>query len=194
MYTPKDFILNDSEEILSIIDQNPFATVISIIENEPLITHLPINRLDEKTLYGHVALANPHSQVKDNSEVTVIFMGDRSYISPTYYQSGKGVPTWNYSAIHCKGKIQFIEDLEETWQLFKKMVNEYEGEEGWALPEDKQHKSLMKAIRFFKIEVEEFIGKAKASQNKSEQDKASVIEALRNKGELGSANSVQLHS
>ena len=187
MYTPKHFNLTDVNEINSIIDKNPFATVISSYNSEPMITHVPINRLNQNELYGHFAKSNPHSGVKNGSLITVIFTGDHAYISPRYYKSSFNVPTWNYSAVHCKGEINYIEDAEEAWSLFQHMVKTYEGNDGWKLPNEAKYKALVNAITFFKINVTEIKAKTKFNQNKSKEDIQSVINSLEENEETQTA-------
>ncbi len=180
MYTPNAFTLNDQKEIESLIAAHPFATLIS----DQLITHLPINRLNDGQLYGHLAINNPHAQVKNGSALTAIFHGPHAYISPNYYHSEFNVPTWNYAVVHCHGTISFIDDEDATWDCFKQMVQIYEGDNGWQLPDEDAFKALSKAIRFFNIENPQFEAKAKFNQNKSEEDINSVIAALMNKNEV----------
>ena len=44
---------------------------------------------------------------KNSSEVTVVFRGPDTYISPRVYTT-KQLPTWNYIIVHIKGNITLI--------------------------------------------------------------------------------------
>lgn len=178
MYTPKPFSFDNASEIEGFISENSFATLISCEESEPLITHAPLIRLSNKALVGHFASSNPHAQIKSGSSITAIFHGAHAYISPKYYKSEFNVPTWNYICVHCKGKIEFIDSDELSWNYFKEMVEFYEEENDWTLPEEERYKKLLSLIRFFKITNETFHGKAKLSQNKTQEDIRSVINNL----------------
>ncbi|PCJ61270.1 MAG: transcriptional regulator [Planctomycetota bacterium] len=183
MYNPNHFKITDTELIESFISQNPFATVISIKNESPIVSHIPINRFSNGRLYGHMANSNPHSQIEDNSTITAIFSGPHAYISPNYYKSEFNVPTWNYSSVHCCGKLKFVNDKDAVWELFNEMVSIYEGAEGWRLPNETKFKNLFNAIQFFYIESPEFEAKFKFNQNKSVEDIESVIDSLEANGE-----------
>jgi len=182
MYIPRKFRITDSDTIESFMATYPFATLISIVDGMPLITHLPINQLGDGRLYGHLAKANPHTAVQDHSSVTAIFTGPHAYISPTYYRSEHNVPTWNYAAVHCEGTLRFIDDEEESWRHIGEMVSVYEGESGWSLPDEDRFKAMMGAVRFFSIASPVFKCSFKFNQNKSPEDIESVIESLENSG------------
>ena len=44
---------------------------------------------------------------KNTSEVTVVFRGPDTYISPSVYTT-KQLPIWNYIIVHIKGNITLI--------------------------------------------------------------------------------------
>ena len=55
-------------------------------------------------LQGHLARPNP--QVADldrGGEALAIFPGPHAYISPSWYEAGPAVPTWNYASVHAYG-------------------------------------------------------------------------------------------
>jgi predicted FMN-binding regulatory protein PaiB len=58
------------------------------------------------------------------------------------------LPAWNYPAVHCRGKVAFVEDQEKVWSLLKTMVSLYEGQTGWRLSEGKGYRRLISHIRF----------------------------------------------
>lgn len=184
MYSPKEFIITDQNEIKSIIENNPFAMLLSNENHEQLITHLPFVFSKDGNLFGHLAMSNPQSSIASESEVTVVFSGPHAYISPDDYSSAFNVPTWNYVTVHCKGRLRYVQKSEEAWQLFQEMVCRFEGSEGWILPAEERFKKLTAAIRFFYIEHASFEAKAKFNQNKDFEDIVSVISSLRKKGKL----------
>lgn len=182
MYIPDNFKVGDDHSIHEFIKSNPFATVISTIDEKILATHLPIDRFQDGNYYGHLALNNAQSGIESNQETLVIFTGPHAYISPTMYASDVNVPTWNYSAVHCYGSIHFIDDETKVWNLFHELVNRYEGKEGWRLLDEEKFKDLIKFIRFFEFKVNHIEAKFKFNQNKSDEDIESVIAALRDIG------------
>ena len=80
-YPPKHHQDNDRNHIIEVIKTYPLATIISVKNNEPLITHLPLIFKDDK-LVGHIDIYNPQTQLlKDNNNITILFYGPQCYIS-----------------------------------------------------------------------------------------------------------------
>jgi len=191
MYTPEPFKIEDEQSIHDFINAYPFATLVSHTNGTVLATHLPVDRLDDGKYYAHMALNNPQSNIEVHQEVLVIFTGPHAYISPYMYASEFNVPTWNYSAVHCYGTMEFIDDETKTWNLFHKLVERYEGKEGWQLPNEEKFKNLTAFIRFFEFKITRMEAKFKFNQNKSEEDIQSVIAGLRGVGNDDAADFMQ---
>ena len=188
MYTPEAFKITDENIIEEFIRNNPFAILTSENNGKIEVTHLPINRFKDGKLYGHLAKANIHSNIDETKEVCFIFHGEHAYISPTYYESTFNVPTWNYSAVHIYGNIQYIDDKEKVWELLNETTEIYEGQNGWKLPQEEKFKDLTKFIRFFKIKVTNIEAKFKFNQNKTNDDIKKVIQSLRDNKQIEVAN------
>ena len=106
----------------------------------------------------------------------------RAYIKPEWYRSDFNLPTWNYGAGHCRGRIAFIEEPSKVWSLLKEMVELLEGRDGWQLPEGKGYDKLVSAIRFFEFIPAKIEAQFKLSQNKKPEDIAGVVEGLSTDG------------
>lgn len=107
------------------------------IDNDyPLLSHLPlVYKPDEGrygTIYGHFARANPHARhLQEHTRVLVVMSGESAYISPNYYaskvsESGKVVPTWNYSTLHLRGTYGAIDDAEGTLRVLNDLTDYHE--------------------------------------------------------------------
>ena len=97
MYTPASFAETDQSKLQDLIENQSFATLVSVGECEPIASHLPL-LLDRQTephgrLVGHMARANPQWKSADGQPVLAIFTGPHTYISPTWYESKNVVPT-----------------------------------------------------------------------------------------------------
>jgi transcriptional regulator len=182
MYIPDPFRIEDEKAIHAFMRSNPFATVVSLNGGRIAATHMPIDRLKDGRYYGHFARNNPQSALKEEQEICAIFTGPHAYVSPTMYASDFNVPTWNYSAVHCYGTIVFIEDETQIWRLFWELVERYEGEDGWKLPDEESFRNLTAFLRFFEFRIDTIEAKFKFSQNKTEEDAKSVINGLRDAG------------
>ncbi|MBM6646329.1 FMN-binding negative transcriptional regulator [Bacillus sp. RIT 809] len=190
MYIPKHFTIQDEEKKYEIIEQNSFATLFSQHNGAPYATHLPLllNKAT-LTLYGH--FARPNDQWKDsgNQQVLAVFQGPHSYISPSWYETNKAVPTWNYVAVHVYGELEIVEDEQELIDSLQDLVHKYENPKSTYSLNDvdpNYMEGLSRGIVGFKIKINKIEGKAKLSQNHSVERRELVIEELEKVGSEGS--------
>ena len=81
-YPPKHHQDNNKGHLIEVIKSYPLATVISVKDNLPLVSHLPLV-YDDGKLIGHIDIFNPQKDLlKDGNLVTIIFQGPQCYISP----------------------------------------------------------------------------------------------------------------
>ncbi|MFJ5717892.1 FMN-binding negative transcriptional regulator [Neobacillus sp. NPDC093127] len=187
MYIPKYFKIDDEEIVYDFIEKYSFATLFSQHNGEPYATHLPlIVDKGERALYGH--FARPNEQWKDieNQQVLVVFQGPHCYISPSWYETSKAVPTWNYVSIHLYGKMEIVDDQNEIYNSLNDLVNKYESpDSSYNLNEVESSfiEGMSKGIVAFKIKIEKIEAKAKLSQNHSVERQELVIKQLENTSE-----------
>lgn len=180
MYLPGYFRVEDPTLLHELMQQFSFATLVSVHEGLPFATHLPfVLDAEHSRLEAHMARANPQwSSLEANPEVLVIFQGDHSYISPTWYEKHPSVPTWNYVTVHAYGKARLVEEPQAVKVLLRRLVQQYE--RAWdmdALPPS-YLEGMIRGIVAFEIEVTRLEGKFKLSQNRSAADRRRVAEAL----------------
>ncbi len=197
MYLPNYFSQHDEGRVRELIQKNGFATVLSYPKNEkPFINHLPVvfssAPQEENTLIGHMAKRNPQwNHFREYPDCTMIFHGGHTYITPTWYKSGRDVPTWNYAVVHLQGKIELIETFEEQVDILKQLSKYFESpnKNPWIfeLPEDLLDKSaLTSAIISFKFSIENIDAKFKLSQNRPVEDRQGIIDGLSERSDEGS--------
>ncbi|TYA53263.1 FMN-binding negative transcriptional regulator [Formosa maritima] len=173
-YPPKLHQDNDKLHMIEVIKNYPLATIISVTDNKPLITHLPlIYREEDGKLIGHIDIYNPQANLlKDNNQLTVIFSGPQCYISPSIYTTTQ-LPTWNYIKVHLQATVEAIESKEALKQSLIIMTE---------FLEKPAHKYVLDAdnprmvanlnyIKMFEITITHWEGKFKLSQDKKPQDK-----------------------
>lgn len=189
MYNPTKFKSTDIDSALRLMEQNPFATLISVIDENPFISHLPLTAKkvgNDIELMGHLARANPHSKYLAENTLTVIFHGPHTYITPQWY-AANDVPTWNYSAIHVSGHPSLIEDQDGLIECLKELTNHTERywPSGWEfyIPDDLTGEQLSKHIIGFKMKIENINFKEKLSQNRSSADRAGIIKGLESRSD-----------
>lgn len=170
-YPPKHHQDDDRAHLIEVIKTYPLATVISIHDNEPLITHLPLVLKEEK-LIGHIDIYNPQAKLlRSNNPVTVLFYGPQCYISPSVYGTTQ-LPTWNYIRVHLKGRVKEIESKAALKQSLIDMTEFLEApDHKYVLePDNPRLDRNLNYIEMFEIEIDHWEGKFKLSQDKRPSD------------------------
>lgn len=177
MYVPAHFAHDEHADLLAVMREHAFATIVAAVDGEPFVTHAPVRveRSDSGALRieGHVAAANPHARALDGARTLVIFHGPHTYISPTLYRSAGRVPTWNYIAVHASGVARTIHDRDAKGELLTRLIAEHEPSfnERFEVFEDRQRQGLLAAITGFEIVVDRLEGKFKLGQHRLADDR-----------------------
>lgn len=187
MYIPKYFENNNINDLLDFIERYNFSTLIAVNNGAVEISHVPV-MLDRKkgklgVLCWHLAKQNKQSLLfNENNQVTFIFQGPHSYISPSWYKTYPNVPTWNYSVVHVYGVPKKI-TKEELSNDLDKFVSHHESmleiNKKYIIPEDHKTK-LLEYIDGFHLEITHIEGKFKLGQNHNSEDQVSVLNELLN--------------
>jgi transcriptional regulator len=179
LYPPKQHQDNDLNHAIEVIKSYPLATVISVKENRPYITHLPLVYENEK-LIGHIDIYNPQAQLlKNDNEVTIIFAGPECYISPSIYSTTQ-LPTWNYIKLHIKGNVKAIDCKAALKQSLITMTELLEApDHKYVLePDNPRLDKNLDYIEMFEINITHWEGKFKLSQDKKPRDIKAAREEL----------------
>ncbi len=190
MYVPPAFAVVDPAELIGMIKSVPLAQLVTATADGLMATPLPLH-LDPSegshgVLYGHVAKANPQWRASTIGEALAIFMGPDTYVSPSWYptkqETGKVVPTWNYTAIHAYGAIEFFEDTERLLALVTQLTDHHEKPRAkpWAVSDAPESyvQSQLKGIVGVRLVISRIEGKIKLSQNRNTADHQGVIDGL----------------
>ena len=180
-YPPPHHQEYDHYGMLEVIKAYPLATVISIKDSAPLVTHMPlIYRESDGKLIGHIDIYNPQTALmRDDNDITIIFSGPQCYISPSVYTTTQ-LPTWNYIKVHLKGKVKGIESKEALKESLIIMTE---------FLEQPDHKYVLDAnnprmdanidyIKMFEITITNWEGKFKLSQDKKKADTEAAKQEL----------------
>jgi transcriptional regulator len=190
MYTPQHFEQHNEVSLFDLIEQYPFATLVTHSNSGIEANHIPLylqENKDKKLLLGHIAKANPlWKTVQEGAEALIIFNGPNCYISPNYYPSkqenGRVVPTWNYVAVHVKGNIKYFHDDETKLEIVNRLTNIHETNQKvpWTVNDAPSIyiKKMLSAIVGIEIEVMGISGKWKVSQNKSVDNQLGIMSGL----------------
>ncbi|ENX41777.1 FMN-binding negative transcriptional regulator [Acinetobacter sp. NIPH 2100] len=205
MYLPEIFEETDLEKLYQLIQDFPFASLITQNNAGLDANHLPFQLLrDEEnqtaTLIAHIAKNNAlHTQIENGAEVLIIFQGEQGYISPNWYpskqQHHQHVPTWNYQVIHVKGKINFLHDEKSLRGILARLTRTHEAKQAspWKIsdaPSEYIARELQ-GIVGIEIPITQIIGKFKLSQNREKADALGVVDGLEKQGNQNLAKAVQ---
>ena len=171
-YPPKHHQTNDINHMIDVIKTYPLATLISIKNSKPLISHLPLVYNELGKLIGHIDKYNPQAELlKNNNPISIIFSGPQCYISPSIYTTIQ-LPTWNYIKVHLEGTVKAIEDKEALKKSLITMTEFLEQpDHKYVLEPDNQRMlGAIDYIEMFEITINTWEGKFKLSQDKKPQD------------------------
>ena len=201
MYIPQHFAEDDPAWMVEVIRRDPFATITSPVDGTLMTTHLPFliepGEGANGTLHAHMARQNPHWNSFDGkTEALVVFAGPHGYISPTWYaKPSPAVPTWNYVAVHVYGTPVVVDDPARTRAHLAHLAETFEGEAPgrWTMADqpDSFIDGMLRGVVSFQLAVTRIEGKAKMSQNRSSEDRDSVIAALRAEGQTALADAME---
>lgn len=175
-YPPLHHQEADFVNVIDVVKNYPFGTLVTVKDQEPLITHIPIVYEDDGSDYGklvaHIDKYNPQvGSLTDGALVTAVFFGPDCYISPSVY-STRQLPTWNYIFAHLKGRIKLLKDKESVKRTMVRMTAFLEGQNPKfvLLQDDTRMEAMIDYIVGFEIEITGWEGKFKFSQDKLKKD------------------------
>lgn len=190
MYTPQAFAVEDVAELYEMMRQCRLANFVTATPDGPMATPLPMF-LDEAegergVLYAHLARPNPQWKAPVIGHGLAVFMGPDAYVTPSWYASkaehGKVVPTWNYTAVHASGPVEFFEDAERLFEVVSRLTNIHEASRSrpWAVTDAPEAyiKAQLRGIVGIRMPVVSLRGKRKMSQNRPEADRKGVKQGL----------------
>ncbi|MFI4947286.1 MAG: FMN-binding negative transcriptional regulator [Alphaproteobacteria bacterium] len=187
VYLPPAFSETRSEVLLAHIERHEFGLLVSHGPTGLIASQIPflLERRDGRVyLQGHLARANPQLADLDSAEEALaIFAGPHAYISPTWYEPGPAVPTWNYTAVHAYGRARTIADPDWLREFVRRLTERHEAREPappWrmeGLP-DTYVTSMLNGIVGIEIALSRLDGKFKLSQNRPAVDRPRIVAAL----------------
>ena len=185
----RQFHMTDAPAMQALVRAQPLATLVIAHAGALHANHVPLyldpTRGPHGTLVGHVARANALWPLLPQQAVAV-FHGPQAYVSPSWYPSkaadGKQVPTWNYATAHAHGSLHAFDDTERLHAVLHTLSEQHEAHrpDPWRIddaPPDYIDK-MLRAIVGIELVVERWEGVCKMSQNRTETDRAGVVQGL----------------
>lgn len=179
------------QDPLDVIEQNPWALLVSNGSDGPFATNLPL-LLDASAgvglgelpvLVGHIARVNDHARQLDGSAAPVlaIFEGPWSYVTASWYPERDMPSTYYYTAVHCYGTVEIQTEIEldrSIEELTRHMEAHYPN--GWRTSEIPREAITRRfaSIMGFRIRVARMEAKFKLGQDEPLRDALAVAAAL----------------
>jgi len=178
------------KDTLDLVEQNPWARLVSNAKGGPLATNLPLlienagsDESDSMVLVGHMARANEHAQhlKKADAPVLAIFEGPWSYVTASWYPNRDMPSTYYYTAVHCYGDIELQEETaldRSLEELTRKMESTYPN--GWRTDEVPRSEITRRftGIVGFRLHVSRMEAKFKLGQDEPIRDALAVADVL----------------
>lgn len=170
-HTPH-FLMTDPEEVKRLIRENPWATFVSPTADGLVASHYPA-LLDEDdregiTILSHFGRPDDVTHELGQHEILVIIQGPHDYVSPSWYEPGDFVATWDHLTAHLYGVPEILSE-EENYRVLTRLTDHFEQHYpgGRSLAEDEQgSRRTAKGTVGLRLNVTRFDARAKLSQNK----------------------------
>ncbi len=189
MHPNKIFHVKTDRENLDFAAERGFGTLAVNADGGPLIAHIPFAVTDEgRTVLAHIMRVNPINRLLDAPVDAVLAVtGGDAYISPDWYGVEDQVPTWNYVAVHLRGRLRRLEQRELPGVL-DALSAEMEGRLAPKKPwtSDKMdpavYGALQRGIVPIAMDIADIDGTWKLSQNKPDAVRHAAADGVRTAG------------
>jgi transcriptional regulator len=199
VYLPPLFTESRVDVLIAHIERHEFGLFVSHgarrdDKAELIASQIPFlveRRGGDVLLRGHIARANPQAADLDGGgEALAIFPGPHAYISPSWYEAGPAVPTWNYASVHAYGAARAIGDRDWLRDMLDRLSARHETREAapWRMRDlpAAYLDAMLGGIVGIEIAVSRLEGKFKLSQNRPEADRPRIVAALERREDEGS--------
>ncbi len=151
-----------------------FGTLAVNADPAPLLSHVPFLLADDGASADlHLVRSNPIARAGDAPAVIAV-TGPDAYVSPDWYGIADQVPTWNYVAVHLRGRLERLPD-DAMRDMLDRQSAAYEArllpKPVW-LPEKmagEVMERLLRAIVPFRLHIDQVDGTWKLGQNKTDE-------------------------
>lgn len=177
MHPNKSFRVMDRSRLLGFVRQRSFGQIVAVTASGLRGASIPVlvdDNGEAASLRFHLSRGNELvPALKDGAEVFATFLGADAYISPDWYGVPDQVPTWNYIAVHVRGKAEAL-PAEALPQILDDLSAEHEARLSPKTPwtrakmTPEKEAAMRNGIVGFALRIESIEGTWKLGQNKSE--------------------------
>jgi transcriptional regulator len=139
----------------------------------PVLTHVPFLLAEDRGSADlHLVRSNPIARMAP-AEAVIAVTGPDAYVSPDWYGVADQVPTWNYVAVHLRGRLIALDEAELRPMLERQSAGFEAGLEKRPWTMDKMSGEavarMLRQILPFRLEIGRIDGTWKLGQNKPEE-------------------------
>ena len=197
MHPNRKFHIQDLEAMAALVRELGFGVLFVTTVDGPRAAHVPV-LLDGERLRFHVSRGNAvHSTLAVGAPALFVATGPHAYISPEDYGLEDRVPTWNYVSVELEGPVRPL-GTEALIGLLDDMSAEQEArlapKPAWtrASMSEGRFEGLLKSIGGFEMQVAAWRGTAKVDQDKPQEVRDRIADALAGRGERDMAATMRM--
>lgn len=192
-HTPS-FDLTDPAEIVRLVRENPWATLVSATSAGLVASHYPVlidDSAEGLALVTHVGRPDETQHELGRHELLVIVQGPHGYISPGWYDPAPAVPTWNFITAHLYGVPEILPP-EENLRVLDDLVDHFENR----MPSPRRMRGTLENSAYaerisagtvgLRIPITRFVAKQKMSQNRPSETVSRIVGELEGSGPYAS--------
>jgi transcriptional regulator len=181
-----DHFSDDPDVLRTLIREHPWGILISDADGQLVASHYPLlldEESEELAVFTHVGRPDEEIHGFGEREIMLIVQGHHGYISPSWYAArGWQAPTWNFTAAHCYGVPQIL-DEQANLRTLARLVEHFEQHvEQPMLLDFEWGAPLAKGTVGIRLPITRFVCKVKMSQDKDPESQQRVLRALRGPG------------
>jgi transcriptional regulator len=195
MHPNRKFHLTDRAEMAAFAAGIGFGAVVVAAAEGLRAVHVPF-LVDGDRIRFHVSRGNAvYPALAGGCEALLLVDGPHAYISPDWYGLEGRVPTWNYVAVELGGSVRPL-DRNGLIAVVDGLSAANEArlvpKPAWtrARMDGARYEALLNAIAGFELHATEWRGTAKLDQDKPDEVRARLADALRAQGEAAMADAM----
>lgn len=174
------------DQNLAFASERAFGALAVNGPDGPLVSHVPFTLApDGKSLTLHLVRSNPIARgLADPRPAVIAISGPDSYVSPDWYGVEDQVPTWNYAAVHLRGRLIGLPP-DDLGTVLAELSAQFEArllpKQPWTM--DKMTPDvllrMMRMIVPARMEIDTVDGTWKLNQNKSDAARVGAATGIR---------------
>lgn len=168
---------------LAFADGESFGTLAINGDDGPMLAHVPfLVAGDGASVDLHLVRSNPIARALPG-EAVIAVTGPHGYISPDWYGIDDQVPTWNYVAVHLRGRLEMLPD-DAMRDMLVRLSAHFEGDLApkpqWVLDKmsDDALARMLRMIVPCRMQITSVDGTWKLNQNKPDAVRAAAIQRV----------------